>query len=466
MNVRTIPNAPDTIPFTADARARVQRRTLRLLFATQILSGIGVGIGFSVGALLATELAGVAFSGLAQSAAVVGGALVVIPATRITHRFGRRPSLSATYLVAALGGATVVAAAMLAHVPLLFGGLFLFGGGTAAGLQARYTAVDLAPEAKRGRDLSLIVWATTIGAVAGPNLAPLAGVAVEGIGVPTLAGPFVFSAIAFGLSALLLALFLRPDPLIVARSGDPGVIAGAPPASRLGMRAALTAVMANPAATLGIAATAIGHLVMVGVMSMTPVHILDAGHDSAHTLRIVGIVLSFHIAGMFALAPVTGWLSDRYGRRAVIRGGVLLLLAACAVAGTAGHDTTRLAVGLTLLGLGWSGTMIGGSTLLSEAVAAEIRPSAQGLSDLTMGLAGASAGALSGFAMDGGGYPLVALLAAIGTVPLALMATRGKSEVGSVNWRAGGQEIHGSTGSTPHEKRSTGGVEQNRGDGG
>jgi MFS family permease len=161
-------------------------------------------------------------------------------------------------------------------------------------------------------------------------------------------------------------------------------------------------------------------------MAMTPVHILDAGHDAAHTLRIVGIVLSFHILGMFALAPVTGWLSDRYGRRSVILGGVALLLLACAVAGTAGHGTPQLTIGLTLLGLGWSGTMIGGSTLLSESVAAEIRPSVLGLSDMAWGWAGASAGALSGVAMDGGGYGLVAGLAAVMTVPLMVMVGRGR----------------------------------------
>ena len=423
MNTTTTPDSLPTLPTVEDPRDAIQRRTLRLLFATQILGGIGVGIGVSVGALLATEMAGVALSGLAQSAAVVGGALVVAPATRITPRYGRRPSLALTYLVGALGGVVVVVAAMLDLVPLLFGGLFLFGGGTAAGLQARYAAVDLATDRRRGRDLSLVVWATTVGAVAGPNLAPLAGIAVESRGVPTLAGPFVFSAIALSLSAILLLLLLRPDPLIVARSTlsalGPG--AGVGPQPRRGMREALSTVLADRAATLGITAMAVGHLVMVGVMAMTPVHILDAGHEAAHTLRIVGIVLSFHIAGMYALAPVTGWLSDRYGRRPVILGGVALLLLACAVAGTAGHGTVQLSAGLTLLGLGWSGTMVGGSTLLTESVSAEIRPSAQGLSDMIMGLAGASAGALSGFAMNGGGYPLVALLAAAATVPLVLM---------------------------------------------
>src|SRR5690606_6429721 len=204
--------APSALSPTVAAREAAQRRTLGLLFATQVLGGIGMGIGFSVGALLATEMAGVAYSGLAQSSAVVGGALVAIPATRITHRHGRRPSLSATYLAAALGAATIVAATVLGVVALLCCGFVLFGAVAAAGLQARYTAVDLSTDRRRGRDLSLVVGATTIGALAGQNLAPVAGRAFQSHGVPTLAGPFVFSACVFVLAAVLLLVFLRPDP--------------------------------------------------------------------------------------------------------------------------------------------------------------------------------------------------------------------------------------------------------------
>ena len=166
---------------------------------------------------------------------------------------------------------------------------------------------------------------------------------------------------------------------------------------------------------------ATGHLVMVGVMTMTPVHIRGAGHDAAHTLRLVGLVLSLHIAGMFAFSPVFGWLTDRFGRHPVILGGIGLLLAACAVSGGAGHHPARLALGLTLLGLGWSATVVAGSTLLSESVPAELRASAQGLSDLAMGLAGASAGAVSGVVVGAWGYPRLALLAALATAPLVLL---------------------------------------------
>jgi MFS family permease len=176
---------------------------------------------------------------------------------------------------------------------------------------------------------------------------------------------------------------------------------------------------------------AVGNVVMIGVMAMTPVHIKSAGHDAAHTLGIVGIVLSFHIAGMYAFSPVFGWLTDRVGRRPVIFSGVALLLAACAVAGTAGHSTSHLAAGLMVLGLGWSATIVAGSTLLSESIPAELRASAQGLSDLLMGLAGASAGALSGVVVAAWGYPTLTLLAAVTTAPLMALASLSNKRIES-----------------------------------
>lgn len=441
-----------TTDLTASARVRpdvapIQRRTLSLLFGTQIIGGIGVTIGVAVGALLAARIAGTAVAGLTQSAAVVGAALLAIPITRITNGHGRRPGLAVAYLVGAIGAVLVVFAAATRSVPLLLLGSLLFGGGAAANLQARYAAVDLAEPARRGRQLALIVWATTIGAVAAPNFAALADTVTDGWGLPPLAGPYAFSAAAFVLAAGVLLALLRPDPLLTARrleATDTAVAwppptteppAGGPPAGGLtvaptsvarrgaGMRAAWQVVRDRPPARLGVAAVAVGHAVMVAVMSMTPVR-LGESHGDADVLRVVGIVLSLHIAGMYALAPLVGWLADRLGRRAVILGGVALLLAACAIAGTADHHTPQLTVGLVLLGLGWSGTMVGGSTLLSESVPATVRPSVQGFSDLTMGLAGASAAAISGFVMRAAGYPVLTLLAAIVAVPLVALALR------------------------------------------
>ncbi|WJK39877.1 MFS transporter [Solwaraspora sp. WMMA2056] len=432
--------------------ARVQRRTLRLLAGTQVIGGIGITIGIAVGGLLAARLGGVTVSGLAQSAAVVGGALLAVPVVGIMNRYGRRPGLALAYLVGAVGGVVVVVAAALGWVPLLFAGMLLFGGASTAGLQARYAAVDLAEPHRRGRQLSLVVWATTIGAVTAPNLAGLADQAGIEVGLTPLSGPFAFSTLAFLLAAGLVWLLLRPDPLLLARrlaAGPPAAVPGpddgAPTAASgpaasgpatsgpatpgpavppgRGLRAAFAVIAARPTARLGIAAVAVGHLVMVGVMAMTPVH-LGYAHVGDDLLQVVGLVLSLHIAGMYAFAPVVGWLTDRAGRRPVILGGVGLLLAACAVAGTAGHDTLRLVIGLVLLGLGWSGTMVAGSTLLSESVPADVRPSVQGLSDLAMGLAGAAAGAVSGVIVGLGSFGVLTILAAVATVPLLALALR------------------------------------------
>ena len=421
------PTAADAF-ITEPDTSRVQRRTLRLLFATQIVSGVGFAIGSSVGALLAAEMAGVGLSGLAQSVAVVGSALIAVPATAIVRRYGRRPSLAGAYCVAAAGALVIVGAALLDSVPLLFMGFFLFGAATTAGFQARYAAVDLSPPALRGRHLSLIVWATTLGAVAGPNLAPVAGTTLAPLGVPALAAPYVFSAALLGLAALLLIVLLRPDPFVVARrtenAGNTADARATHDRAAGGMGAAFRAVAAAPAARLGVTAMAVGHVVMVAVMAMTPVHIRSAGHEAAHMLRIVGVVISLHIAGMFAFSPVMGWLTDRFGRREVIGGGIALLLIACALAAIAGQNHVILSIGLLVLGLGWSATMVAGSTLLTESVSSELRASSQGLSDLIMGLAGATAGALSGVTVFAWGFSTLAVLAAVMTAPLIVLMLR------------------------------------------
>jgi len=374
--------------------------------------------------LLSADLAGVTVSGFALSAVVVGSALLALPAAEIVRRSGRRLSLATTYLVAAVGAVVVVGAAMQESIALLFVGFFLFGGGTAAGMQARYAAVDLAPAPLRGRHLSVIFWATTLGAVAGPNLAAVAGASLAKYGVPTLAGPFVFSAALFVLAALVLMVLMRPDPAVLARQAVAQSTESAEDRTRGGMRAALAVVIAQPSARLGVIAMAVGHVVMIAVMAMTPVHIRGAGHDAAHTLRIVGVVLSVHVAGMYAFSPVIGWLTDRFGRRPIIVAGLVFLLTACALAGTAGHNSPRLAAGLMALGIGWSSTVVAGSTLLSDSIAADLRPSAQGLSDLTMGLAGASAGALSGVFMQAWGYSTLALIVALAAAPFMALAAR------------------------------------------
>ncbi|WP_203716629.1 MFS transporter [Asanoa siamensis] len=399
----------------------VQRRTLRLLFGTQILAGIGTTVGIAVGALLAARIGGTAVSGVASSALVIGAAALAIPISKITTAYGRRSGLVTAYAVGVVGAVLVVLSTVTGNLPLLLVGFAAFGGGSAANLQARYAAIDLATPDRRARQLAVVVWATTLGAVAAPNLTALADSGGIRLGLPALAGPFAASVLAFTVAAILLFVFLRPDPFLTARAVAPAASLPGRPTARDGFRA----VFGNQTARLGVAAVAVGHLVMVGVMSMTPVHIdQEGGHAEADVLRIVGIVLSVHIVGMYAFSPLIGWLADRLGRRVVVLAGAAVLVAACAVSGASGHSTPWLTVGLLLLGLGWSATMVAGSTLLSESVAVDVRAAAQGLSDTLMGVAGAAAGALSGVVVELAGYPVLTLLAATAVIPLVALALR------------------------------------------
>ena len=387
-------------------RAAVQRRTLQTLFASQVLGGVGVASGIAAGGLLAEQVSGsTTLAGFAPTSSVLGAALVALPLARLMARRGRRPGLVAGYLLGALGAAVTIVGASVASYPLLLLGLAAFGGATAAGLQARFAATDLAEPTRRGRSLSIVVWATTLGIVLGPNLMEPGAWVADRMGMPRLAGPFVFAVAAFGLALGLLQVRLRPDPL---RLGPAGPDEGIAP-ERPTLASTLRLIRAIPTAVLGLSAVAVGHTVMVAVMVMTPVHMYHGGA----TLRVIGLVISGHVAGMYALSPVMGWLVDRTGRVPVVVLGVGVLGTALALAGTApsGHST-GLAVGLVLLGVGWSACLVAGSTLLTEAVPAADHPRVQGASDLVMGLCGAVGGAVSGVVVGTLGFGWLALGAA------------------------------------------------------
>jgi MFS family permease len=404
--------------FDPDQHADAQRRVVRVLAAAQIFGGVGVAAGAAVGALLAADLSSDELSGLASAASVVGAALIAIPVSRVMDRRGRRPGLLLAYAIGLVGALTIVAGASLGWFPLALLGLVLTGGGTTATLQSRYAATDLASPARRGRALSTVVWATTLGSVLGPNLASPMGRAAERINVPSLAGPYLLTACVFVAAWLTVALLLRPDPLLVVRAArDPGNLS--PVVVRRSVREALSTIAESPAALLGLAAIIAGHAVMVAVMSMTPVHLRHGDAD----LRIIGFVISLHIAGMYAASPLVGMAVDRIGRRPVIAAGSATLLLSFVIAGTAsGHEAGQLSVGLVLLGLGWSCTLISGSTLLTDSIAIEQRPNVQGTADVLMGFGGASAGLLAGLVVGLASYGILSLLSALLILPLLFVA--------------------------------------------
>ncbi len=400
--------------------AAVQRRTVQVLSGGVALAGLGVTVGITAGGLLARDVAGTdSAAGLGQTAGVLGAAVLAVPLARISSTAGRRSGLAVGYALSVLGAVITVVAATASSLLLLLIGLFLFGASTACGLQARYAAADLAEPEHRGRALSLVVWATTIGSVLGPNLAAPGADLGTALGLPALAGAFVVSAVVFAVVALVLLALLRPDPLLLARRLGGGT--GAPP-PRAATRPALRAVWATPAGRLGLVSVVVAHSVMVGVMVMTPVHMGHAGGTEDAVLRVVGLVISVHVAGMYLFSPLVGALADRVGAPAVVALGGILLLLATAVGGTAGpSDSVRLGAGLLLLGLGWSCGLIAGSTLVTASVDADLRPTAQGGTDLLMGLGAALSGAVGGPLLAWGGFGLVSAVSAALVLPLAVV---------------------------------------------
>ena len=411
-----------TVAAQADL-ARVQRRTVGVLSGSVALGGLGVTVGITVGGLLARDVAGTdSAAGLGQTVGVLGAAVVAVPLARISNRAGRRAGLAAGYAVAIAGAVLSVVAAAVSSLALLLVGLFAFGAATACGLQARYAAADLATAEHRGRALSTVVWATTVGAVLGPNLAGPGADLGRSMGLPALGGAFVVSAVVFSVVAGGVLLLLRPDPLLLARREGGG---GAGPRPKGDTGTAVRAVWASPTGRLGLAAVVVSHAVMVGVMVMTPVHMGHAGGSEGTTLRVIGLVISVHVAGMYLFSPLVGMLADRAGRRTTVGVGGGLLLTAAALAGTAAPgDAVQLGAGLLLLGLGWSCGLIAGSTLVTESVDPDRRPTAQGGTDLLMGLGAAVAGAVGGPLLAVGGFGLVTGVSAALLVPLAAVWLR------------------------------------------
>jgi MFS family permease len=388
----------------------VQRRILIVLAATQVLGGVGTAAAIAVSALVAARLSGSeAMGGLAQTGTVLGAAAASLVVAGVAARGGRRPALSLGYGLAALGGAGCVVAVSLGSAAGLIAALVLVGSAAAAGLAARFAATDLAAPERRARSLAMVVWATTIGAVAGPNLAgPTQGVAAA-LGMVPTTGPFLLCTCAFALAAAGTWLGLRPDPLLLARRAE-----GTAPSATVSGAEVRSVLRASPAALLGLGGIVVSHLLMVGLMSMTPVHM---DHGGA-TLAVVGLVISLHVAGMYALSPVFGWLADRAGRARVLALAGALLLASgvvCAVAGPT--DTGLLTVGLVLLGLGWSGGLVAGSALLSESVPARVRTGAQGLADVAMNVSGALGGIVAGLVVAGASYGVLGVVAAVVALP-------------------------------------------------
>ena len=394
-----------------------QQRTIQILAHAQVLNGLGVAGTVAAGSLLVSSITdSETLAGLAQTSSVLGAAALAIPLARLTARGGRRLALSVGYLAGVLGSILAIIGGSSKTLAFMLIGTFLVGAASAAGYQARFAAIDLASDEHRAKHLSFVVWGLTIGAVIGPNLMDPSGRLAESLGLPHLVGPYLISTTTLLLSTLVIQLFLKPDPYLTARSmrGESG-------SEKRQIKKALSHIVENPRALFAILAISTGHIAMVTIMVMTPVHMK---HVDA-TLTIIGLVISIHVLGMYAFSPLVGSLSDRIGRVNTIRIGVMTLLLAAVVAGRAhADDATQLGIGLFLLGLGWSFTLIAGSTFLTESVVPELKTSAQGASDLVMNLSGAFGGAIAGVVIATLSYGWLCALAAIPVSFLGIWSLR------------------------------------------
>lgn len=416
------------VALTATQQQAVQRRTVLVLSLGQVLGGIAFGATVSLGALLAADISGSdALSGLATASVTLGAAVCAIPLARMAARLGRRRALTLGNLFALIGIAVVILAASVRVFPLLLVGILLIGAGNAGNLQSRFAATDLAAPQHRGRDLSIVVWSTTIGGVAGPLLLGPGEIVGQAIGMPPQTGSYVFSFVAQCAALALYLVALRPDPLLAAQ--------------RLAQAAAAAtsaAVADRPrVARYAVFAIAGSHVVMASVMAMTPVHLSHMAHGAhgaaatpADVSALVGITIALHVGGMYALSPVFGVLADRWGRLRVVLLGQALLGAALAFAVFAGTEAWGVMVALILLGLGWSAATVAGAALLTEASAPDVRTRRQGRSDSLMSLSAAAGSVLAGIVLSNFQYAglgiaaSVLVLAIVALSPLARSSAR------------------------------------------
>ncbi|WJY93245.1 Major Facilitator Superfamily protein [Corynebacterium faecale] len=380
-----------TQPAQATAHPARRKVIAGLMFA-QIMIGLSNGITLSMGSLLAASMAGVAWGGSAATLTTIGAALWAVPLAKMVTRYDRRTSLSTGMLLGSLGAVLAVIGAQFGLFPVVLLAFVFLGAMSAVNLQARFVATDVSGEVTRGRDLSLVVWATTIGAIIGPNLFTPSARFSAMVGLEQHAGAYVLcligQLIAIGVWVFTLPKGLKPGA-IEAPDNTPATL--------------------TPMARRAITSVAVAHFSMVGIMSMTAVHM--QGHGAS--LTIIGFTISLHVAGMYALSPLFGILTDRVGRGVTIGTGFAMLATSALLLVIWPEPQWSVIASLVLLGLGWNSALVGSSAMLNDATPTHHRAYAQGRSDLTMNLAGATGGLLGGIIVGATGMQYLAALVLI-----------------------------------------------------
>lgn len=400
---------------------KLYKRTLLIVILSQMFGGAGLAAGITVGALLAEQMLGTnAFAGLPVALFTLGSAGAALTVGRLSNRFGRRLGLASGFITGGLGAIGVVFAAVFNNVFLLFVSLLVYGAGTATNLQARYAGTDLATPKQRGTAVSIAMMATTFGAVAGPNLVEVMGDFALSIGVPELAGPFILSAAAFITAGLVLAVFLRPDPFMIALKINANKQNNVTEANTEKLQGNKKGIF------IGAIIMVLSQIIMVAIMTMTPIHM---GHHG-HSLRAIGLVIGFHIGAMYLPSLFTGILVDKIGRPAMAIASACTLLLAGIVSALAPNDSLfLLIVALVLLGLGWNLGLISGTALIVDSSEPSTRAKTQGTVDVFIALSGATGGIMSGLVVAGTSYEMLSLaggILAVVLVPIVLWYRKNK----------------------------------------
>ncbi|MGH1327835.1 MFS transporter [Bacillus pretiosus] len=409
--------------YTEEDQQKLYKRTLIIVSISQMFGGAGLAAGITVGALLAQQMLGTdAFAGLPAAMFTMGSAVAAFFVGKLSQKHGRRIGLAGGFIVGGLGAIGVVVAALTNSIILLLVSLLIYGAGTATNLQARYAGTDLANKKQRATAISITMVMTTFGAVAGPNLVGVMGRFAHSIGIPELAGPFILSAAAFILAGIVLFVMLRPDPLLIANM----IETYKQEHTYKGQAVTEEATENKRGITVGAIVMILTQIVMVAIMTMTPVHM---GHHG-HGLSAVGLVIGFHVGAMYLPSLVTGMLIDKIGRTTMSIAGGVILLAAAVIAAIAPSDSLiLLIVALSLLGLGWNLGLISGTAQIVDATIPSTRAKTQGKIDVFIALAGASGGAMSGMVVANSSYAALSLaggVLAFMLIPVVIWARTGK----------------------------------------
>jgi MFS family permease len=391
-------------------------RTRWALFASVALGSTGHIAAVTVAAIVGQDLLGsAALAGAPGAAVVFGAAIGAIALSWIMSRRGRRLGLTAGYALGILGALIATAAVIVRSFPLLILGTFVIGFGNSSNNLSRYAAADLVAPNRRAVAIGLVVWGSTVGGIVGPWLAPIASDLAGGVGLPPLAGPFLVPVVFVSIAAAITFLFLRPDPFALAHETN---IRRSTDAPALPIRE----ILARPAVVAAIAALIAGQATMVLIMTMTPLHLDDHNHG----LGTVGLVLSGHVAGMFALAPISGWISQRVGNLRTIFLGTAVLVGASLLAALAPPERYEvLFVALFLLGWGWNLGFVAGSAMLSAGVELAARTRVQGLADAVIWTTSALASLGSGAIVAAAGFSTLGFIGvALVLAPVWLLLNR------------------------------------------